>query len=1527
MARVTFRNVLDTESEFRDIQEDSLLAATYEYARTSSDEMYECILEERVTLSVNGSIIEVENWKDTNLTETDEVVITPQIEGKASGFIQVAIGALLIAVTIAFPALWPTWAFYPMIGIGASIMLGGISNLLFTPDLPTLSSMGGAKETQTYNWTGISTIAKTDSPVPIVYGTHMVGGNIISIFTEVEGDDNYLYMLLALCEGEIEGICQHYNRNSTCSTTDQDSSDYRDPAIYFNDQPVKDYNNFEWWYRNGSKTPGSGQSIYDPDYQTSIPGFDGVRLQYDDGRDVPPESDPPSESDGIIYTTTTSVDSVILQLKAPALYKIEEGKIKANDVIYKIQFKTENEVTYHNFEASKWGPLITKVGNFNTKYTDCKFKDTKYIYGDNPPKTYRITVLKNNFDPNYFDDHTPDPDIIGYVGSYTTIHEYALDLNIELLDDSGNTIGIHSQPSIKQIAQQKYYGSYYSDESTPGVTTYTKTGGIEHTYSWFFLGMLMVQLTHNANTSYQVIVGSTEIAKTMELILNGTSKDSVWGIVGIDFNEESGGSGNDVYNIKIIRTDGGPSTELDVQNNLVLSSVTEVIDGKYIYPHTALMGFKIKATGQLSGSPPNVTTLVKGRKIQVPALSGSEAFDLCYWDDTYGRWEYDTSIRTWNETFYETEFSCNSMLVVRDLLTDTRVGLGSYITTSDLYTSGVIETIKRCHKQWLDPSDTDFFAWWDEPEYSIRAGYFGDGEHVRNDGRNTITFKVNAHSNKYIRLSRSAIYDPSITTTQQANIYFLPSNKLILGNEYTFDITLSTTRSDSNSYMDFYVFTDWMHGSYKGTGANLTGKKITPISSGTHSITFTCPLDGVKIIGVKFSQRNMYITITNIELTEDKRENYHTFNGVIESEQSALTALTEMCGSFRCWPLWINGKFNFVIDEDDTPVHTLSKSNTTEFSQSFTPLSEIPYKLVAQFTDKDNNYNMRSIIGRSTSTSLVKLNERTIGLKGITNRKKAERELVFKLNKVTNCTHVVNMKCGLDSIHATAGDIVYVQDDLPSWGYSGRVARSDVTSKLIVIDQNYTLDPDETDIIRYQVASNLFMTGTINSIANSREITLVNWVGTPCSDAVYTLGYGESVTPKKFRLLSVSRSNENEVEVTGLEHISSLYDATNITIEPDKPALPIPTKPSPPKSVSVTQLDITTGIGFSLHATAPEGKDISEIVVSMSGPGNGGSNDPCLQGTYRHIATIPTTNPHSYYIDNNLTLDKTYYFRFFCRTFDGRESEPVLVVFELKSNYYSIPAPTGIKLKGAGDNSQEFNSKDVTILWNPVKLTSGSAYIKGYKVEVYKIATSGDDEDEMKLVRTVYRSSTEFPYTYEMNAEDGGEDDDCDKPDSEIYFAVYTVLINGIESNSSDLFKVTNPAPGNITNVTAISILKGVNFSWDSCPNSDFRHYSIQHKVSSGEWSDEINVNTNSYSRILTSDEISTYTATPSIYIKVKAVDWYDQSSTDWTDEVSANAGKVSDNIFGLVATKSSGTGDVSLLYNGELTTQGVTFS
>jgi predicted phage tail protein len=115
--------------------------------------------------------------------------IIPVIDGAGGTAAKIGIGIALIAVAILFPAggLLASSAFtlgslaVPIVmGIGVSLVLGGVSDLLS----PTPKMSSGDDSTndprKSYSFSGIQNVTRQGVPVPIVYGEIIVGSVVIS---------------------------------------------------------------------------------------------------------------------------------------------------------------------------------------------------------------------------------------------------------------------------------------------------------------------------------------------------------------------------------------------------------------------------------------------------------------------------------------------------------------------------------------------------------------------------------------------------------------------------------------------------------------------------------------------------------------------------------------------------------------------------------------------------------------------------------------------------------------------------------------------------------------------------------------------------------------------------------------------------------------------------------------------------------------------------------------------------------------------------------------------------------------------------------------------------------------------------------------------------------------------------------------------------------------------------------------------------------------------------------------------------
>lgn len=231
---------------------------------------------------------------DQALNRGDEVIVTP-----------VVAAPVVAAVGLAFQAIGAWVAANAIQAALIAITIGySIYQAVQKPKLPSFNLPSGSFEdsSPTYAWDGIRTLqGEVNVPIPVAYGRHRLGGNIINQFVKTDGEKQYLYLLLALCEGEIESI----------------------ENIEINDNPIGNFASVETQTRLGTND------------QTAIPGFEELHQISEIGAQV-------LQATPYIHTTVeTELEAFEVQLSFPiGIYVLgQEGDVQDGSVQYKIEYR------------------------------------------------------------------------------------------------------------------------------------------------------------------------------------------------------------------------------------------------------------------------------------------------------------------------------------------------------------------------------------------------------------------------------------------------------------------------------------------------------------------------------------------------------------------------------------------------------------------------------------------------------------------------------------------------------------------------------------------------------------------------------------------------------------------------------------------------------------------------------------------------------------------------------------------------------------------------------------------------------------------------------------------------------------------------------------------------------------------------------------------------------------------------------------------------------------------------------------
>ena len=194
----------------------------------------DCLIGEWVAVDA-GRVLARDEWARHLLTPGASVIVYPRLSG--------TIGKIVSGVV--FPPLGVYWALRE-IGTPswvAGLVTGGFVGMDYFPkienimagkptpqNVPVTSS--DMQSSPTYGFGGISNSTRIGAPIPVVYGEHRVGGQLIGYSLATQDNNDVLNFLLALSEGQIESIHD----------------------IEINEQPIGNYTNVVVEVRQGSNS-------------------------------------------------------------------------------------------------------------------------------------------------------------------------------------------------------------------------------------------------------------------------------------------------------------------------------------------------------------------------------------------------------------------------------------------------------------------------------------------------------------------------------------------------------------------------------------------------------------------------------------------------------------------------------------------------------------------------------------------------------------------------------------------------------------------------------------------------------------------------------------------------------------------------------------------------------------------------------------------------------------------------------------------------------------------------------------------------------------------------------------------------------------------------------------------------------------------------------------------------------------------------------------------------------------------------
>lgn len=286
------------------------------------------------------------------------------------------------------------------------------------------------------------------------------------------------------------------------------------------------------------------------------------------------------------------------------------------------------------------------------------------------------------------------------------------------------------------------------------------------------------------------------------------------------------------------------------------------------------------------------------------------------------------------------------------------------------------------------------------------------------------------------------------------------------------------------------------------------------------------------------------------ELVPDGKGGYEKrceFNGVFDFVTNLWEAVLRVCEIGRASLIWTGTKLKAIVDKPSTPVQLFSVGNIVEnsFREIFLPMKDRISELEISYIDREKNWtkSVVTIVDDEIETG----NKATIDGFGIVKQSQAIRHGLYKLYQNKYIRKTVEFEADIDAIACTVGDVILVQHDVPQWGYGGRIESA--TSTTVTLDRKVPMDSDKTYSIMIRLQDGTIVERQVVTPETSGEYQTLT-VSTPFDTIpnqydVYTFGEVDKEA-KPFRIIEISKSQEQRVKITAIEYNESIYNCDSL---------------------------------------------------------------------------------------------------------------------------------------------------------------------------------------------------------------------------------------------------------------------------------------------------------------------------------------------------------------------------------------------
>lgn len=492
-----------------------------------------------------------------------------------------------------------------------------------------------------------------------------------------------------------------------------------------------------------------------------------------------------------------------------------------------------------------------------------------------------------------------------------------------------------------------------------------------------------------------------------------------------------------------------------------------------------------------------------------------------------------------------------------------------------------------------------------------------------------------------------------------------------------------------------------------------------------------------------------------------------TCNLFLQSREEAYTVLQNMASIFRGIIFWSSGQVSVSQDKPEDPTIIFTQANVIDGRFIYSGSSAKTRHTVALVGWNDiNDLSVRKIEYVEDREGIAELgvNEIEFVAFGCSSRGQAHRAGKWLLYTERYETETITFKTGLDASDIVPGRLFYVSDaNRIGTRFGGRIISA--TGTTIVLDNVVTLLSGTTYTLSCVLPDGTVETRTVITSSGTTETLTISsaFSADPLDLSVWML-QPDTIDQSIWRCLTITEEDDHTFSVVGLAHNPEKFALIESGVQfTDLPSSLLTTVPAVPSnfSASVYVQPVANGastLQLIIGWDAAQGATRYEVTWKAAG------------GNY--VTEVVYTNSFTV---NSASLTE---YTFIVKSVNsiGVYSGGVTYTYTVTSASF-LPDVTGLALVSA------FLGPDISIKWDAV--TSANQY----KIEI------GEGTTITTIRRTVYVTDTQYTYTHQQNAADGG-------PFRTLAFRVYAIYNEQQSANPATLTATNSPPAAPSVSVT-----------------------------------------------------------------------------------------------------------------------------